>query len=255
MKEALSADKFGYHKSAGLEVAQQAIAEYSAHRGDVKADDVFLSSGGSMAFEMCVKALANPGDNILVPCPAWNYCTWLNGNDIEPLYYNLLPNEDWRVDLKHLESLINCKTKAILVNNPGNPCGNVFSRENLREIIEIAERHKLPIIADEIYEFITLSGVEFHSIASLSENVPVLTCSGTAKRHLMPGSRIGWVILNDRGNKLANVREALKNIAGRNFMPNSTFQLALPKTLLETPDEFFMDVNQKLTVSAFLRQI
>lgn len=248
--EALFADTFGYHKSAGLDVAQQAIAEYSHHRGDVKADDVFLASGGSMAFEMCARALANPGDNILIPCPAWNYATWLDGSNIESRRYNLLPNEDWKIDLVHLESVIDDKTRAILVNNPGNPCGNVFTRENLLDVIAIAERHKLPIIADEIYEFITLAGVEFHSIASLSRNVPVLTVSGTAKRFLMPGARVGWVILHDRESKLKNIREALKNIAGRNFVPNSTFQLALPKMLRETPDEFYVNVTQTLTVSS-----
>lgn len=249
LTEALLVDTFGYHKSAGLDVAQQAIAEYSRHRGDVKPDDVFLASGGSMAFEMCAKALANPGDNILIPCPAWNYATWLNGTDIESQHYNLLPNDDWKIDLIHLESLINDKTKAILVNNPGNPCGNVFSREHLLEVIKIAERNKLPIIADEIYEFITTTGVVFHSIASLSKNVPVLTVSGTAKRFLMPGARIGWVIVHERDNKLKDIRSALINIAGRNFVPNSTFQLALPRMLGETPPEFFDNLNRTLSVS------
>jgi tyrosine aminotransferase len=257
IKEAADIDKFGYHVSAGLEIARSAIAEYSQHQGHVVADDVFLASGGSMTIEMCVRALANPGDNILVPRPAWNYTTWILGSGIDAVFYNLLPDQDWQIDLNHLEGQINDKTRGIILNSPGNPCGNVFSREHILDILKIAERHQLPIISDEIYEFFTFPGVEFHSIASLSKNVPVLTCSGTAKRHLVPGNRVGWVIVNDRGNKLVKIREALKNIVGRNFMPNSTFQIALAKMLKEIPDEFYKGVVEKVAVSnnSYLKSI
>lgn len=138
-----------------------------------------------------------------------------------------------------MEGLINKETRAIIVNNPGNPCGSVFSRDHILEILKIAERHQLPIIADEVYEFLTFPGAEFHSFASLSRNVPVLTCSGLTKRFLVPGIRMGWIIINDRGNKLKEVRLGLANIAGRNFGPNSTVQLALPEILKNTPQEFF----------------
>lgn len=159
------------------------------------------------------------------------------------------PAEEWNVDLKHMESQIDQKTKAILVNNPGNPCGNVFSEEHILEILKIADRHRLPIIADEVYEFFTFPGVKFHSIASLSKEVPVLTCSGLTKRFLMPGIRMGWIILNDRNNSLKEVRLGLANIAGRNFWPNSTVQLALPAIIKNTPQEFFDDNNRRVYVN------
>jgi tyrosine aminotransferase len=138
-----------------------------------------------------------------------------------------------------MEGLIDDKTRAIVINNPGNPCGNVFSKEHLLDILKIAEKFKLPIIFDEVYEFFTFPGVEFHSLASLSKNVPILTCSGLTKRFLMPGIRMGWILINDRGNKLRDVRLGLANIAGRNFGPNSTVQLALPKILKCVPQSYF----------------
>jgi tyrosine aminotransferase len=108
----------------------------------------------------------------------YSYKTWTDGLHIKIKQYNLDPSQNWNIDLKHMESLINNKTKAILINNPGNPCGNVFSRDHLLETIEIADQFNLPIISDEIYEFSTFAGTKFHSVASISKNVPVLTCSG-----------------------------------------------------------------------------
>lgn len=189
MKEALDIDKFTYDSSAGLEVARQAVAEYSYHMGEITADDIILTSGCSMAIEIAFRALANPGENILIPRPSWNYSTWLCGSGIEAQFYDLDPSNDWQIDLKHMESLINDKTRAILINSPGNPCGNVFTKEHMLEILEIAERHRLPIISDEVYEFFVFPNVQHHSISSLSKNVPVLACSGLTKRFLIPAIR------------------------------------------------------------------
>lgn len=249
LREALASDAFGYKEGMGLEAARKAVVEYSSHMGDITAADVFITNGCSMAIEMCFLTVANPGENILIPCPAWNYITWLSGAKIEPRYYNLDPSKKWNVDLKQMESLIDEKTRAIVVNSPGNPCGNVFSKEHILEILEIAERHKLPIIADEIYEFFTFPGVEYQSIASLSKNVPVLSCSGLTKRFLIPGIRLDWLILNDRGDKLKDIREGLRNISGRNFGPNSTIQLALPKILQSVPQAYFDESKTKVGVS------
>jgi tyrosine aminotransferase len=104
--------------------------------GKITADDVILTSGCSMAIEIACRSLANIGDNILVPTPGWNYATWLLSGNINPRYYNLDPDKNWKIDLEHLESLIDSKTRAIVVNSPGNPCGNVFSKEHILNIID-----------------------------------------------------------------------------------------------------------------------
>lgn len=151
-----------------------------------------------------------------------------------------------------MESLIDAKTRAILINHPGNPCGNVFSKEHILDILAVAERHKLPIIADEVYEFMVFPGVEYHAFASLSKNVPVLTCSALSKRFLVPGIRMGWMVISDRHGALKEVKKGLHNVTGRILGPNSTVQLALPEILQKTPQKFFDDTIDKLHVSLFL---
>ncbi|CRK96860.1 CLUMA_CG009926, isoform A [Clunio marinus] len=250
LQDAVVKDTFSYYDVAGIVEAREAVAKYSKHIEDVKADDVILTSGVSMAVEMCIKVLVNPEENILVPSPGWNYITYTVGVGIKTKFYNLLPGKDWEIDLEHLETKIDEKTKAILINNPGNPCGNVFSKEHILDILEIAERHKLPIISDEVYEFITFPGVEYHSFSSLSKNVPVFICSGLTKRFLMPGIRMGWIILCDRGNKLTDLRPCLKNIEGRNFGPSTVVQLALPNILKCTPQEFLNKTPKQLAKHA-----
>lgn len=251
IKDALEVDNFAYTVSAGMKSARQAVADYvnRNNKYNISSDDVILTSGCSTALEMSFRALADPGENILVPRPSWNYTTWICGSGIEAQFYNLDPTMEWNVDLKHLESLINVKTKAILINNPGNPCGNVHSKEHLLDILEIAERHKLPIISDEVYEFFTFPGVKFHSTSSLSNNVPILMCSGLTKRFLMPGIRMGWIVINDRNNSFEDIRLGLANIAGRNFWPSSTVQLALPAIIKNTPQQFFDDNCTRVHVS------
>lgn len=174
ISDAVLNDKFSYMESPGALKAREAVAEYCQHMGKVTADDVFLTTGCSMAIETTCRALANPGENILIPQISWNYTTWLHGAGIEAQRYNMKPEKDWEIDLEHLESLINEKTRAIIVNSPGNPCGNVHSKQHILDIIAIAERNMLPIISDEIYEFFTMPDVEYYSFAQLSENVPVL---------------------------------------------------------------------------------
>ena len=174
--------------SYGKFEARKAVAEYSKHQGLVTADDVILSSGCSHAMEMCVLTLASPGDNVLIPRPCYNYKTWIDGMGIKTKAYNLDPERGWDIDLKNMEELIDENTKCIIVNNPGNPCGNVFSKEHIQDILAVAERHKLPIVADEIYEFFVFPGIEYHSMSSLSNTVPILTCSGLSKRFLVPGN-------------------------------------------------------------------
>lgn len=211
IKDALDRDNFAYTVSAGMKSARQAVVDYLSKNNDsnVSSDDVILTSGCSTALEICFRALADPGENILVPRPSWNYTTWICGSGINVQFYNLDPFNDWNADLEQMESLINEKTKAILINSPGNPCGNVFSKEHILEILAIAERHRLPIISDEVYEYFVFPGVKFHSVSSLSKNVPVLTCSGLTKRFLMPGIRMGWIVINDRHNSFDEIRRGL----------------------------------------------
>jgi tyrosine aminotransferase len=224
------------------------VAEYSKHQGIVTADDIILTSGCSHALEMATLTLVSPGENILIPRPCYNYKTWIDGMKIETKAYNLVPEKNWNVDLTHLESLIDDKTKAIMVNSPGNPCGNVFSKNHILEILSVAERNNLPIIADEIYEHFVYPGIEYHSFSALSKNVPILTCSGLSKRFLTPGIRMGWIIIHDRHDQLVDVKQGLRNVSARILGPNSTVQYALPDILKNTPQQFFVNKMMKISV-------
>ena len=104
---------------------------------------------------------------------------------------------DWEADLDHLESLIDEKSAAIIVNNPSNPCGSVYSRNHLNELIRIAEKHKLPIIADEVYGNMVFRGKDFYYMSELTQRVPILSCNSLSKRFLLPGWRFGWIALHD----------------------------------------------------------
>jgi len=116
------------------------------------------------------------------------------------IYYliNFQPDRQWEIDLDHLEQLIDADTVAIVVTNPSNPCGSVYSKQHLLDILAIAERHFLPIIGDEIYGGLVFKGQHFYSLASLSKSVPILSCGGTAKKYLVPGWRVGWILIYDK---------------------------------------------------------
>ncbi|CAH0404910.1 unnamed protein product [Chilo suppressalis] len=252
----------GYGSMVGHQEARQAVAKYSAHQGPVTGDDVILCSGCSHAIELAVTVLADSGQNILVPRPGFMiYKTVAEGLGIEIKHYDLLPNQQWKVDLEDLENQIDDDTAAIVVINPSNPCGSVYTKEHLNEILEIASRNCVPIIADEIYEHFVFTGHEFTAMSSLSQDVPVLTCGGLTKRFLVPGWRMGWLIIHDRQNILRKeVRKGLFNLASKILGPSTLIQRALPTILESTPQSFFDEVvlfieNQAKLAYEELRQV
>ncbi|KAK2164058.1 hypothetical protein LSH36_69g02032 [Paralvinella palmiformis] len=161
--------------------------------------DVIFTSGCCGALDLAIMVLANPGQNILVPRPGFSaYKTLANSLSIVVKHYDLLPERIWEADLDHLESLIDDNTAAIIVNNPSNPCGSVYSKNHIHGILDIANRYKVPIIADEIYAYFVFPGQEFVSMASQTKDVPILSCGGLTKRYLVPGWRMGWIMIHDR---------------------------------------------------------
>lgn len=203
-----------------------------------------------------MSALLNDGDNALIPSPGFSlYQTILAYKGVQPRYYKLNPDKDWEIDLDDLESKIDSKTAFILVNNPSNPCGSVYSKEHLQDIMNLAERKKIPVVADEIYRDLVFQGREFVPLASLTTSVPVLSvgtsgpntaflsfpfadasCNmrlsgGLAKAYMIPGWRVGWILVHDRNNLLADVRVALikltQLILGANTLAQSVIDAAL----------------------------
>lgn len=157
---------------------------------------------------MCIGVFAEPGKNILIPRPAFPiYWTFAISQGMEVRSYNLLPERQWEADLEQMEELIDENTSVIVLTNPSNPCGSVFSADHIQDILNIAEKYCVPIITDEVYEDMVFPNVEYRSVSSLSKNVPVLSCGALSKRFLVPGWRFGWIIIHDRNDIFQDIRK------------------------------------------------
>ncbi|XP_066570039.1 tyrosine aminotransferase isoform X2 [Amia ocellicauda] len=243
VKEAIDSHKYnGYAPSVGYRESREAVANfYSCPEAPLETEDVILTSGCSQAIELSIGVLCNPGQNILVPCPGFSlYKTLAVSMGIEVKLYNLLPEESWEIDLKHLESLIDDKTACIVVNNPSNPCGSVFSKAHLQRILAVASKHCVPILADEIYGDMVFPGYTFHGMAPLTSDVPILSCGGLAKRWLVPGWRMGWILIHDRNNAFGpEIREGLVKLSQRILGPCTLVQGAIKSILNNTSQGFY----------------
>uniref|UniRef100_A0A8C5FZ78 Tyrosine aminotransferase n=1 Tax=Gouania willdenowi TaxID=441366 RepID=A0A8C5FZ78_GOUWI len=241
MKDAIDSQKFnGYAPSVGYLKSRQAVANfYSCPEAPLEGEDVILTSGCSQAIELAISVLCNRGDNILVPCPGFSlYKTLAVSIGIEVKLYNLLPEKSWEADLQHMESLIDERTSCLIVTNPSNPCGSVFTKEHLEKILKVASKHCIPILADEIYT--NMVSCSCPSIASLSSDVPVLSCGGLAKRWLVPGWRMGWILIHDRNNVFGSeIRQGLVKLSQRILGACSIVQGALESILNDTPQSFY----------------
>jgi tyrosine aminotransferase len=231
----------GYPHSSGYEDCRAAVAKScSTENQSYTANDIVLASGCSGALEMSIQVLANEGDNILVPRPGFSlYQTLCDSKGIECKHYNLLPENGWECDIDHMRSLIDCKTKAILINNPSNPCGSVYSIAHLKSIVQLANQKKIPIISDEIYAHMGFSGSPFHSISTIATDVPALICGGIAKRYMVPGWRLGWTVIHDPIGAFGKIRAGLAALSTLILGPNSIAQSVLPDLLLSTPQEYY----------------
>ncbi|XP_019965220.1 tyrosine aminotransferase [Paralichthys olivaceus] len=243
VKDAVDSQKYnGYAPSVGYLTSRQALANfYSCPEAPLEAEDVILTSGCSHAIDLAISVLCNPGDNILVPCPGFSlYKTLAVSMGINVKLYNLLPEKSWEADLQHMESLIDERTSCVIVTNPSNPCGSVYSKEHLQKILKVASRHCVPILADEIYSDMVLPGCSCPSMASLSSDVPIISCGGLAKRWLVPGWRMGWILIHDRNDIFGSaIRQGLVKLSQRILGACSLIQGALESILNNTPQSFY----------------
>eukprot|EP00999_Lentomonas_sp_LEN2_P002718 NODE_591_length_1341_cov_89.591433_g552_i0.p1 GENE.NODE_591_length_1341_cov_89.591433_g552_i0~~NODE_591_length_1341_cov_89.591433_g552_i0.p1 ORF type:complete len:411 (-),score=82.04 NODE_591_length_1341_cov_89.591433_g552_i0:60-1292(-) len=244
--EAVKSYKFnGYPPSVGYEAARQAIAdEFSSDAAPLSAKDIVITSSCSGALDLAIGVLANEGQNILLPKPGFSlYQTLADSKGIEVRYYNLVPEKDWEIDLDHVKSLVDDKTTAILVNNPSNPCGSVYSKKHLVEVLQVAEELKLPVIADEIYADMVFDGYEYHSMASLTTTVPIVSTGGLAKKYMVPGWRLGWILIHDRQGVFdVEVRDGLTRLSTLILGANSIAQASLESIFKKTPKSYYKDV-------------
>ncbi|KAJ1984776.1 hypothetical protein H4R34_000464 [Dimargaris verticillata] len=249
----------GYGPGHGFEVARAAIAQkYSRPEAPLTAEDVILTSSCSGALDLVFTCMAEPGQNILLPNPCFSlYNTQCHAKGIQVREYRLLPQCNWEADLDHMASLIDKNTAAILINNPSNPCGSVFTKDHLLAILAICEQYHVPLIADEIYADIVFGNypttdpdvatpVQFHPVATLTTTVPVLSVGGLAKQWLVPGWRLGWITIHDRNQLFAEVRRGLHALTMLILGPNTMVQKALPDIFANVPASHLENLVQTL---------
>jgi alanine-synthesizing transaminase len=199
----------GYGPSVGLLAAREAVAAENTSRGwPVSADRVLLTSGSSEGIDFVLTALADAGDEVLVPLPVYPlYTAILHKIGAREVYYRTDPANGWQPDPNEIGRLITPRTKALVVNDPNNPTGAAYSPSVRRELLHVADRHNVPVIADEIYQDVAFNG-PVAPIASLDPEAPVISLSGLSKGYLAPGWRTGWLVVGG-GDRLKDVHAAM----------------------------------------------
>jgi alanine-synthesizing transaminase len=192
----------GYSDSRGIVSARKAIMQYAQikHIPNVSMKDIYTGNGASELIQLALHALVNDGDEVLVPAPdypLWTACVNLAGG--KAVHYLCDEESDWMPDLDDMEAKITDRTKAVVVINPNNPTGALYPKEVLEQIAEIARRHGLMIMADEIYDRLVMDGAQHISIASLAPDLLCVTFNGLSKSHMVCGFRVGWMVFS--GNK------------------------------------------------------
>ncbi|KAJ4726363.1 Tyrosine aminotransferase [Melia azedarach] len=243
--DALQSDKFnGYAPTVGLPQTRRAIAEYLSRDLPYKltSDDVFVTSGCTQAIDVAMAMLACPGANILLPRPGFPiYELCAAFRQIEVRHFDLLPQKGWEVDLDGIESLADQNTVALVIINPGNPCGNVYSYQHLEKIAETANKIKTLVIADEVYGHLTFGGNPFVPMGIFGSIVPVLTLGSLSKRWIVPGWRLGWFVTTDPCGmfRKPKVIERMKKYFDILGGPATFIQAAVPSVLQQTDESFF----------------
>lgn len=203
----------GYAPSVGILPAREAVAAECEDRGmSVTPDRVVMTAGTSEGIELALTTLAGPGDEVLVPVPTYPlYTAVLAKIGARPAPYRTDPNNGWLPDLEHVRSLITPTTRALVVIDPNNPTGASYATDVRRELLEIADRHNLPLLADEVYADLAFAG-PVRAIASLNPDAPVITFSSLSKAYLAPGWRTGWLAVSQT-EKLDDVLAGIKKLA------------------------------------------
>ena len=224
----------GYCDSKGLYSARKAVMQRYQAIGmrDVTVEDIYIGNGVSELIVQSMQALVNTGDEILVPAPdypLWTAAVSLSGGNA--VHYLCDEEAGWFPDLDDIRKKITPRTRAIVIINPNNPTGAVYSKDVLLEIIEIARQNQLIIFADEIYDRILYDGAVHHSIAALAPDLFTVTFNGLSKTYRVAGFRQGWMVLNGPKKHVKGYIEGLDMLASMRLCANVPTQHAIQAAL------------------------
>jgi len=224
----------GYSDSKGIMPARRAVAQYYQQKAvdGVDVDDVYLGNGASELIVMALQALIDDGDEVLVPAPdfpLWTAAVSLCGG--RAVHYLCDEQADWAPDIADIERKVTDRTKAVVLINPNNPTGAVYSDEVLEAVADIARKNRLVVMADEIYDKILYDGVEHTSVASLAPDLLCLTFNGLSKAYRVAGFRSGWLALSGPKQQARSYIEGLDVLANMRLCPNVPSQHAIATAL------------------------
>ncbi len=223
-----------YCHQKGIFPAREAVVMQQQDRGihGVTVDEVFIGNGVSELIDLSLRALLNPGDEVLVPSPdypLWSAAVSLNGGKVR--HYRCRRDNAFIPDADEMETLINERTRAIVVINPNNPSGAVYGRKTLEDIVALAERHDLVILSDEIYDQMVYDDAEFVPLATLVENSVCLTYSGLSKVYRACGYRVGWCVFSGDLERAGDYIHGMELLAALRLCSNVPGQWAVQTAL------------------------
>jgi len=223
-----------YTDSKGLFAPRKAIMHYSQQKNvaGVTIDDIYLGNGASELIVMSMNALLNSGDEVLVPAPdypLWTAAVSLSGG--KPVHYICDEQAGWMPDIDDIKGKINANTRAIVVINPNNPTGALYSVEVLKQIVEVARQHQLIVFADEIYDKVLYDGATHTSLASLADDVLFITFNGLSKNYRACGYRAGWMVVSGEKKHAKDYIEGLNMLTSMRLCANAPGQYAIQTAL------------------------
>ncbi|MCH3977746.1 MAG: aminotransferase class I/II-fold pyridoxal phosphate-dependent enzyme [Candidatus Methanomethylophilus sp.] len=249
LRQAVDNTDNGYGDSQGNLDLREAIVDRERQKNgiSIQAKDVYVTAGVSECINVMFGALVEPGDEILVPGPGYpNYDQYINFYEGKTVPYRMIESEDWRPDVDMIRDRITNRTKAIVVINPNNPTGAVYSEKDLREIGDIAAEYDIPVISDEIYDKIVFDeSVPFFSMSRLPDDIPRVILNGFSKVNLMPGWREGYCYFMDRNGLMDEIREGMMKQFRARICANVPCQEAA-RASLQGPQDYIVEMNRKL---------
>jgi alanine-synthesizing transaminase len=224
----------GYSDSKGLYSARKAIMQYCQQQGvaNVEIDDIFLGNGVSELVVMSLQGLLNDGDEVLIPAPdypLWTAATHLSGG--RAVHYRCDEQADWNPDIADIKARITDRTRAIVIVNPNNPTGAVYDRSLLVELVELARANDLVVFADEIYDKILYDDAKHVPLATLAEDLLVVTMNGLSKTYRVAGFRSGWMVVSGAKHRAQDYLEGLNILASMRLCANVPAQHAIQTAL------------------------
>lgn len=235
----------GYSESKGMFTARKAIMQYCQLKGikGVDVNDIYIGNGVSEMITMSMQGLLDNGDEILVPSPdypLWTASVTLAGGNA--VHYMCDEQNEWNPDIDDIKKKITPKTKGIVVINPNNPTGALYSDETLKEIVEIARQNNLILFADEIYDRLVMDGHTHTALASLAPDVPCVSFNGLSKSHRVAGFRVGWMVISGDKKKIKGYIEGLNLLSSMRLCSNVPAQSIVQTALggVQSIDELLL---------------